>query len=196
PGRTRGAFEGPHPALLDAALHAVLLFGPSGGGVPLVPFAWTGVRTVSAVAPPAELRVRWETLGRDRYRLTAFDGDGALVLTVDELVMRPVDTDALPQSPEEPGLYRLRWEALEAPDPGRDIPTGLASLDALDPEGPVPDVVYAELPPRAVYADHGSVPDAVREGLRSALGSVRSWLSDERTGHARLVLVTWRAVVA
>ncbi|MEE2035871.1 SDR family NAD(P)-dependent oxidoreductase [Nocardiopsis sp. CT-R113] len=196
PGRQREDFEGPHPALLDAALHAVLLFGSREGGVPLVPFAWSGVRLAGRGGPTSELRVRWEALGSDRHRLTAFDGEGALVLTVDELVMRPVDTDALPQPSEEPGLYRLRWETLETSDPLREIPTGLASLESLDAEGPVPDVVYAELPPRAVYADLGSVPDAVREGLRSALESVRSWLSDERTGHARLVLVTWRAVVA
>ncbi|XKK42203.1 SDR family NAD(P)-dependent oxidoreductase [Nocardiopsis sp. ARC36] len=196
PEGTPGSFEGPHPALLDAALHAVLLFGPEEGGAPLVPFAWSGVRLARRGAAPSELRVRLEPLGSDRHRLLAFDARGDAVLTVEELSLRPIEAASLPPAPgEEPDLYRLHWRAAEGNAPAPEVPTGLTALKDLLTDAPVPDVVYAELPARAVYADHGSLPDAVRAGLRSALDSVRTWLSDERTARSRLVLVTWRAVV-
>ncbi|WP_306366859.1 SDR family NAD(P)-dependent oxidoreductase [Nocardiopsis sp. CC223A] len=196
-GTARGPFTGPHPALLDAALHAVLLHGAPGGGAPLVPFAWSGVRAAPLSSPPRVLRTLVEHLDGDRYRLVCADDAGAPVLAVDELVMRPVDPAALPSAPEEePDLYRVHWQEVDGPATDGVIPVDLPSLDGSALEGPVPDVVYAELPARAVYADHGSLPDAVREGLSSALASVRTWLSDPRTAHARLVLVTWRSVVA
>ncbi|CAL9423286.1 hypothetical protein SUDANB121_01914 [Nocardiopsis dassonvillei] len=194
-GPPAGPFRGPHPALLDAALHAVLLHG-SHGGAPLVPFAWSGVRATGPERPVRVLRTLLEHVDGDRYRLTAADGDGAPVLAVDELVLRPVDVAALPSEPdEEPDLYRVRWQEVEGPGMDGEVPTDLPSLDGLSADGPVPRVVYAELPARAVYADRESVPDAVRDGLNSALESVRTWLSDDRTADSRLVLVTWRSVV-
>ncbi|MDT0327638.1 SDR family NAD(P)-dependent oxidoreductase [Nocardiopsis lambiniae] len=194
-GTAPGPFTGPHPALLDAALHAVLLHG-SHGGAPLVPFAWSGVRSAAPARPPRVLRTLLEHVDGDRYRLTAADDTGAPVLAVDELVLRPVDPAALPSAPdEEPDLYRVRWQEIDGPGMDGAVPTDLPSLDGSAVDGPVPDVVYAELPARAVYADHGSVPAAVRAGLDSALASIRTWLSDERTARARLVLVTWRSVV-
>ncbi|SHI77546.1 Acyl transferase domain-containing protein [Nocardiopsis flavescens] len=194
-GPGAGPFTGPHPALFDAALHAVLLHG-SHGGAPLVPFAWSGVRATPAQRPARVLRTLLEHVDGDRYRLTAADGTGAPVLTVDELVLRPVDLAALPGEPdEEPDLYRVDWQEIDGPGTDGAVPTDLPSLDGLPAQGPVPDVVYAELPARAVYAEQGSVPAAVRDGLESALASLRTWLSDGRTAGARLVLVTWRSVV-
>ncbi|MEU5857123.1 SDR family NAD(P)-dependent oxidoreductase [Nocardiopsis dassonvillei] len=195
-GHRGGAFRGPHPALLDAALHAVLLFGESRDGPPLVPFAWSGMRVPDRDGPPpAELRVVLEPLGGDRHRLTAFDERGDLAVGVDELALRPIDAEDLPPAPdEEPGLYRVRWDPVPAPEPAARVPVGLAALGDLAPDAPVPDTVYAELPPRAVYADHDPVPSSVYEGLHAVLDTVRTWLSEDRFAHARLVLVTWRSV--
>ncbi|MFL1434206.1 SDR family NAD(P)-dependent oxidoreductase, partial [Nocardiopsis protaetiae] len=195
-GTAPGPFTGPHPALLDAALHAVLLHDAPGGGAPLVPFAWSGVRTAPLASPPRVLRTLVEHLDGGRYRLVCADDSGAPVLSVEELAMRPIDPAALSSAPEEePDLYRVHWQEIDGPGADGVIPTDLPSLDGLSPDGPVPGVVYAELPARVVYTDHGPLPDAVREGLSSALASVRTWLSDPRTAHARLVLVTWRSVV-
>ena len=195
--RVPGVFQGPHPALLDAALHPALFFGSGESGTaPLVPFTWSGVRFAEGTTP-AELWVRLDPRGEDRYRLTAHDTDGRFAAGVDELVLRPLDAEALPSVPgEEPELYELRWEEVGAPSVEEDVPTGLPSLDLLDLDGPVPDVVYTELPARVVYADDATVPVAVREGLESMLATVRTWLDDERTAHARLALVTWRSVAA
>ncbi|GAB2489759.1 type I polyketide synthase [Nocardiopsis aegyptia] len=192
-----GPFHGPHPAVVDAALHALLLHGGDERSL-LVPFAWSGVRVrpAAGAAASGRLRVRATELGPDRYRLAVTDESGAAVVSVDELVLRPLDEDALPpRDPAElPGLYELVWEKADAPPPSAVIPTGLPDLDGLDLDGTVPPVVYTELPATAVYSDETCVPDAVRLGLDSALSTIRAWLTDPRTEHARLVVVTWRAV--
>src|SRR5699024_3927400 len=69
-------------------------------------------------------------------------------------------------------------------------------LGSLKEGDPVPDVVYAELPAAAVYTAYDQPPAMVRQGLDWALRTVRDWLTDKRNAHARLVLVTWRAVHA
>jgi acyl transferase domain-containing protein/NADPH:quinone reductase-like Zn-dependent oxidoreductase/short-subunit dehydrogenase len=197
-----GPFHGPHPAVVDAALHALLLHGGDERSL-LVPFAWSGVRVRPAAgadpvgaAASGRLRMRATGLGPDRYRLVLTDEAGTAVASVDELVLRPLDEDALPpRDPAElPGLYELVWEKTDAPPPAPAIPTGLPDLDGLDLDGTVPPVVYTELPATAVYSDEARVPDAVRQGLDSALSTIRAWLTDPRTEHARLVVVTWRAV--
>ncbi|MEU0491781.1 SDR family NAD(P)-dependent oxidoreductase [Nocardiopsis sp. NPDC006139] len=198
PGADAAGFPGPHPALLDAALHAVLLYGRTGGEVPLVPFSWSGVRVHSPGGkgtPGAPLRARISEIGPDRYRVRLSEGDGTPVVTVDELTLRPLHEGALPpRDPSEvPGLYETVWEKAPVPTPGTTVPADTPGLDALDPDLPVPPVVYTELPAGLVYSGD-PVPDAVRRGLESALEAVRSWLADPRTEHARLAVVTWRAV--
>ncbi|WP_372491823.1 SDR family NAD(P)-dependent oxidoreductase [Nocardiopsis dassonvillei] len=190
-------FHGPHPALVDAALHAVLLHGESAGTVPLVPFAWSGVRVRAAGEDtPTRARVHITALGPDRYRLRLTDEDGAVMVAVEELVMRPLDEDALPprDAAELPGLYELVWEKAPAPEPARAVPTRTPGLDELDLDGHIPPLVYTELPAELVYSEEEPVPGAVRQGLEAALETVQSWLADPRTEHARLVVVTWRAV--
>ncbi|SIO86180.1 type I polyketide synthase [Nocardiopsis sp. JB363] len=200
PAVTGEVFHALHPALMDAVLHALL---PGGGGDhhgPVVPFAWSGVRLVAAKGEetPRTLRARLTPLGGDRYRLLATDTEGATLWSVDELALRPLGRDALPEPEpgELPELYELRWETVEPPhlqaeETGTET---LPSLADLDPEAPVPALVCAELPASVVYAEGDTLPDAVRQGLDSALESVRAWLADERTVDSRLVLVTWRAV--
>ncbi|WP_262391855.1 SDR family NAD(P)-dependent oxidoreductase [Nocardiopsis sp. CNR-923] len=195
---TGGPFHGPHPALVDAALHAVLLHGGIGGRGLAVPFTWSGVRVraVAGVPAPDRLRVRATRLGADRFRLHVADAAGEPVVSVDELVLRALDEDTLPaRDPSElPGLYELVWDRATAPGPSPVVPTDLPDLNGLDLDGAVPPVVYTELPASAVYAEDASVPESVRRGLDAALETIRAWLTDPRTEHARLVVVTWRAV--
>ena len=77
-----------HPALLDAALHAIAAGGLLDGGGALVPFAWSGVSLHTTGA--ASLRVRLGAVGPDSVRLDAWDGTGAPVVSVDSLALRPV----------------------------------------------------------------------------------------------------------
>ncbi|GAB1511634.1 SDR family NAD(P)-dependent oxidoreductase [Actinophytocola sp. KF-1] len=92
---------GIHPALLDSALHAML--------VPMrqvmLPFSWSGVRITGPA--PAALRVRITKTGTDAYALALADRTGTPVATVETLVARPVDAAALRSGPDS--LYRLDW---------------------------------------------------------------------------------------
>ena len=191
------AFYGAHPALLDAVLHALLPRGTTNGHEgPLVPFAWSGVHLVPGGADaPRALRARLTPLGGDRHRLLATDTQGNPVWSVEELLLRPLREDALgePKTGELPELYELVWDHVTLPE-GHSDSAVLPSLEDLDPQAPVPPVVCAELPAKVVYADGTTLPEAVGEGLESALRSVRAWLADERTEGSRLALVTWRAV--
>jgi acyl transferase domain-containing protein/acyl-CoA synthetase (AMP-forming)/AMP-acid ligase II/acyl carrier protein len=92
---------GVHPALLDAALHPMLLPGQQ----VMLPFSWSGVRITAA--SPTALRVRITKTGQDAYALALTDRTGAPVASVETLVARPVSADALNSGPDS--LYRLDW---------------------------------------------------------------------------------------
>ncbi|WP_116244242.1 type I polyketide synthase [Nocardiopsis sp. FIRDI 009] len=195
---TTAPLHGPHPALTDAALHALLLREDADGDALMVPFTWSGVRVGAqgADSAPRSLRARCTELGPWRYRVVLDDGHGAPVLTVDELVLRPFDESDLPapEPGELPELYEIAWRRVEVPDPEVSAPSGLPDLVSLGPDDPVPPVVSTELPAAVVYVEDAPVTEAVREGLDSVLQTVRDWLTDERFAHARLAVVTWRAV--
>uniref|UniRef100_UPI00131AF748 type I polyketide synthase n=1 Tax=Amycolatopsis anabasis TaxID=1840409 RepID=UPI00131AF748 len=202
-----GSF-GVHPALLDAALHAMGLSGDGEQGETRLPFAWTGVKLFASGA--AELRVKIAPTGSDGVSLEIADGDGTPLAAVDSLVLRPVSAEqvraARPDGTDS--LFRLNWADL----PGSPAPAGgpvrlavlgeqvgrLKSVFGLsDAEvtqhtelaalTEVPDLVLVE-------CGSGATPAATHAAVREALALVRSWLADERLTAARLVFVTRGAV--
>ena len=193
-----GAFHGPHPALVDATLHALLLHGDIDERAMMVPFAWSGTRVHPAGdgTVSGRLRVHATELGAGRYRLRVTDEAENPILDVDELVLRQLAEDALPErDPAElPDLYELVWEKTDVSAPDLAVPTGLPGLEGIDLDGTVPPVVYTELPAEIVYSEGAPVPESVRQGLHSVLETIRAWVTDPRTEHARLVVVTWYAV--
>ncbi|MGM1057967.1 SDR family NAD(P)-dependent oxidoreductase [Saccharothrix sp. Mg75] len=90
-----------HPALLDAALHAVALVDPTGPA--RLPFAFSGV--VLRPTDASALRVRVSG-GPDHYRVVAADPDGNPVVSIDSLSVR-APTDA-------PDLHQLTWHPVDA----------------------------------------------------------------------------------
>ncbi|MGW6445275.1 SDR family NAD(P)-dependent oxidoreductase [Lentzea sp. NPDC055074] len=177
PSGADAARFGVHPALLDAALHVLGLASEPDGQVRL-PFAWTGVRA-HAVGATA-LRVRIRPSG-DGVAVLATDTTGAPVVSVGELVIRPISTALTPDS-----LFRVEWHAVE---PDGELPA-LEVHDDLAGVTDVPDVVVVSLVPEAsedVVADtHATVG--------KALELVQTWLADERFAEAKLVLLTSGAV--
>ncbi|MGW5352857.1 type I polyketide synthase, partial [Streptomyces sp. NPDC004031] len=215
---TTGAF-GIHPALLDAALHALLLTeeenaAAQGGAKPsvLLPFAWSGV-TLHATGATT-LHVHWTTTGENTHALTATDPTGTPVITADALTVRETTTAQLAAlSPAAHPLYAVDWVPARA-DGGAgaglsavlgEDPLGLAAVLGAAPAfadlaelraavaagAPAPDTVFVTRVPR------GQGPEGF-EGARPAayemLALVQEWLGEPALTAARLVVVTRRAI--
>jgi acyl transferase domain-containing protein/thioesterase domain-containing protein/acyl carrier protein len=212
---------GLHPALLDAALHALGLAAeagsddtaapkPQAGESRLrLPFAWREVSLYAAGA--AALRVRLRPDGHDGVSVAAADaGTGAPVLSVGSLTLRPVSSGQL-------ALFGVEWVPVPAAAPaagfaGRcavigDDPLNLGSaLGAADVRvhqdlaGLAAAVAAGELVPEVVLActedGTGTGAEAARAASGRILGLVQRWLADERLAAARLVVLTRGAVAA
>ncbi|MBU3869441.1 polyketide synthase dehydratase domain-containing protein, partial [Streptomyces sp. 4503] len=108
---------GLHPALLDAALHAIGLAGLGNtGGEGRLPFAWSGVSLYASGA--SALRVHLTPDGAEGVRLEIADTTGAPVAAVETLGLRPVSAEQLrsARTSYHESLFHLEWTA----------PTGLA----------------------------------------------------------------------
>ncbi|MBP2061815.1 type I polyketide synthase [Streptomyces iranensis] len=108
---------GIHPALLDAALHPMLLAADTeaidDGGMRL-PFAWNGVSLWATEATTVRVRLSPHqdgAAGERALRVVVADGMGGPVLTVDSLTMRPADPRQLRSvgGPGVDGLFTLDW---------------------------------------------------------------------------------------
>ncbi|MFL6123590.1 SDR family NAD(P)-dependent oxidoreductase [Actinophytocola sp.] len=141
---------GVHPALLDAAMHAMVLHLDNGEqrGRAWLPFSWRGVRLHRSGA--AELRVRLTPEGASSVRVAAWDGEGAPVLDAESVAVRPVSTEQLGGA-ATPALYSPRWVALPTPTE-RDT----AETFVVEP---------------------GDTADAVRASVRHALTAVQESLT-------------------
>ncbi|AOR36933.1 beta-ketoacyl synthase [Streptomyces fodineus] len=166
-----------HPALLDAALHALRYLHEDEGDRTLLPFAWHGIalRRTGASA----LRVRISPVAAAAARIELADPTGAPVGVVESLAVRPIQAGQL-------GHH----ESLYAED----------LVPATLPAGPEPTVLtcadLAELPdrelPGVVVLAAGTEADPVAAAGR-ALGAVRTWLAGDRFAGTRLALRTRNA---
>ena len=194
-----------HPALLDSAFHASFPDGDGEGGheSPALPFTLGGVRVHSP--GPASMRVRLTGSVDERtLRVDGVDESGMPVLTLESLVVRPVDTAALRRSAGVDSLYRQGWKAVASPTNGR--PPRLAALGdfdvcpaddrhpdiaalraALDAGDPMPDAVLVAAPHAETASD---VAAATHGAVERTLALLREWLAVERLGDSRLVIVT------
>ncbi|MGW3473646.1 type I polyketide synthase, partial [Saccharopolyspora sp. NPDC000995] len=163
---------GLHPALLDAALHASV---PAVGGGRL-PFSWNGVAFYATGA--TELRVRLTPTGRETVSLSLFDSSGAVVASVESLVLRQVSPDDLARTDADP-LFRTEWVPL----------TSLSATEdwaELGPDGI--DALTGEIPASVLVRVHPGASERATTTL--ALAQTQLWLADERFAESRLVFVT------
>ncbi|MEV5831800.1 type I polyketide synthase, partial [Spirillospora sp. NPDC052242] len=116
---------GLHPALLDAALHAVA----EAAGPLRVPFSWSGVDLHLPGATAVRVRFRAREDGAFTLRLT--DRAGAPVATVESLAVRPVTADQVAPRAPSADLFRVDWveaaggDGADAPDPVLiEVPAG------------------------------------------------------------------------
>ncbi|MFJ7235475.1 type I polyketide synthase [Streptomyces tendae] len=200
---------GVHPALLDAALHAMNFASVNlGSGTPL-PFALTGV-TLHAVGATA-LRVRIAPDdARGAVSVELFDQAGLPVASVESLALREVSPEQLAVADDPDSLFEVEWVAA-AEGGSAEAEAGTASWAVLGDSplaegGPVFADVEAllassqDLPGTVVLecpaVEGAPVPDAVRDRLTGVLGVLQRWVADERLASSRLVVVTRGAVAA
>ncbi|WP_345456328.1 SDR family NAD(P)-dependent oxidoreductase, partial [Actinoallomurus oryzae] len=204
-----------HPALLDAALHPLMLTSPTEEQQLRLPFSW---QDVSLLADGATvLRVHLHATGAGQVRITATDAGGTPVIIVDALDARPIEPDRLRVEgrTRRDDMFVLRWEtfspagaavrshpyvlirgdengamtalAADATEPYPD----LASLgQAIDAGTPSPELVLVNCPDSPV----ADVPASTHELTGHVLETLRTWLTDERFADKRLVLITQGAV--
>ncbi|MBI0292990.1 SDR family NAD(P)-dependent oxidoreductase [Streptomyces sp. PRKS01-29] len=102
---------GLHPALLDAAVQAVMFVPQEESGLARLPFSWTGASLRATGA--SELRVRLSSVGPDSIGLWMADASGRPVASVDSLMMRAVAEGQIQsagsQAAGHDSLFRLDW---------------------------------------------------------------------------------------
>ncbi|UGT45357.1 SDR family NAD(P)-dependent oxidoreductase [Nocardia yamanashiensis] len=190
PDPREAAAYGLHPALLDSALHALLIgdSGPDGSG-PALPFEWSGV-TVHAPGAAA-LRVRATRTGDRAVRVELADPTGAPVATVQRLAARPIDATQLAAltSTVDNALYHVEWSPMSLSD------KEIRAVSWTDLGIEVPAALGDEVPAAVVLdVPAGNDPDAVRAATHAVLHVLRSWIADPRSGRAALVIRTSGAV--
>ncbi|WP_329047345.1 SDR family NAD(P)-dependent oxidoreductase [Amycolatopsis sp. NBC_01488] len=183
--RTTGGGFGLHPALFDAALHA--LAAGAGPDAPRLPFSFTGL---SLHQPGAdELRVTLRPAGPDAVAITAADGAGRPVLTVDALTLRPLPEDADLTGSLRDALWQLEW--VPAAETAEPVPGEGVVLEAREAAVATLLEPGADLPPVAVLpVPAGEVTDVVGRVLQV----VRDWLAEPRLDGTRLLVHTRGAI--
>jgi acyl transferase domain-containing protein/NADPH:quinone reductase-like Zn-dependent oxidoreductase/thioesterase domain-containing protein/short-subunit dehydrogenase len=216
-----GAF-GLHPALLDAALHAVGVGlgggsangdGGAAGGV-LLPFSWdrVGLYAVGATSLRVCLSVDAGAgagaggvaggvagVARGSVSLVAADEAGGLVASVGSLVLREASASQFGRvrGGGRESLYCLDWVALDGlPDAGAEPPE-LVFVEC-EPGPAVPAATVPESGGLVEQAVVGPGPDGAagraHAEVRRVLALLQGWLAGERSSGQRLAIVTRGAV--
>ncbi|MFJ1792189.1 type I polyketide synthase [Kitasatospora griseola] len=155
-----------HPALLDAAIQPLTLLAglaaEDGGGSPArMPFSFSGVSVTGSAATG---RVVLHPTGPDTYAVRITDTAGTPVVSIDEIVLRPVEA-AGPGAGRRPNtLFAVDWTPMAAPD------------------GPDTETVLHEV------VGEGEPVAAAHAVTRELLGTVREFLAADTP--ARLVVLT------
>ncbi|MBU3869201.1 acyltransferase domain-containing protein, partial [Streptomyces sp. 4503] len=177
-GDRAGQF-GLHPALFDAALHAMgVSESLSGGSGSRLPFSWRGFALEAVGATSLRVRLASAGAGSDAVSVLVGDESGRVVASVESLVLRPVDADQLKAvgGAAREALFRVEWV---------DAPQAVA-VGEIAPRTEVVRVVSGGAD--VVGETYGRVFEVVER--------VQAWLADEDLAGERLVVVTRGAVDA
>ena len=197
-----------HPALLDAALHALALGAGEGAPAVHLPFSWSGV-SVRAVGATT-LRVRLGRAQDGAVFLAVADAAGEPVAAVEALASRPVTAEQLQGAlgARRDPLYHLQWTpaSLAAAKPATGVILGhgraddpalslerhadLAALQkSLEQGAPAPDLVVI-----ALAGPPDFDPTLAHKATADGLALLQAFIADDRLAASRLVLLTRRAV--
>ena len=208
-----------HPALLDAALHALATDADRDSAISL-PFSFGGIslRSVGATT----LRVRLHRPRGESVSLAIADATGEPIAAIESLALRPASAEQLQSAsdPHRDALLRVAWtESPHAPtDPVLAQGALLGSDDTLDALTPslerglsferYPDLTALQhaldqgagapgwvvvYPPAASASDADSA-SAAHAATARWLALLQAWVADDRLASCRLLLLTRRAV--
>ncbi|WP_247686131.1 type I polyketide synthase [Micromonospora sp. C31] len=198
---------GMHPALLDAALHAVhALREPTADTRVLLPFEWRDVTRLGPVGDTVRV-VLEHRVGDDSLRLVVADPDGQPLLTVGALHVREATAERLRAAAPVEHLYRIALEPLRGPAAGggepvtwllgpADGPDAVADLaglrDRLDGGRPAPDRLLIDAVCRPARPAPGTATgsDPVGTTVAVHLAQLRDLLGEDRLAGTELVWVT------
>jgi acyl transferase domain-containing protein len=207
-----------HPALLDAAFHALIDDGAGGADMPAplrLPFSFSGVGL--GLRGARSLRVRLGVEATDTASLVAVDETGAAVISIDSLVAREVSEEQLSagRSNHYDSLLRTSWVTVPV-DSDASEATGKWTLlgrhatatgEALQAAGIACEIhpnvesiggalERAQALPETVlldcasYSSDDSLPASMHTAVNRVLEELKQWLADERLSVCRLVLLT------
>ncbi|WP_432046097.1 type I polyketide synthase [Streptomyces asiaticus] len=174
--RERAGQFGLHPALFDAALHALgVSEGLAGGSGSLLPFSWRGFALDAVGATALRVRLASVGVGSDAVSVVVGDESGRGVASVESLVLRPVDAGQLSAvgGVARDALFRLEW---------------------VDAPGVVASEVVSGAEVVRVVSGGVDVVGEVYGRVLEVLERVQGWLADEDRAGERLVVVTCGAV--
>ncbi|WJD95171.1 type I polyketide synthase [Streptomyces antimycoticus] len=175
--RDRAGQFGLHPALFDAALHAMgVSEALAAGSGSLLPFSWRGFSLGAVGASSLRVRLAPATQGNSgAVSVVVGDESGRVVASVDSLTLRPVEAGQLriAGGAARDALFRLEW--VHAP--------------AADRAEPVPEAEVVR-----VVSSGTDVVGEVHGEVLEAFDRVRSWVADQGSADGQLVLVTRGAV--
>lgn len=197
--RSAAGHFGLHPALLDAALHAIALSGAVAGSTTAtlkLPFAWEGVSLAAVGA--TSLRVRLAATAPDRVELTLADPAGGLVARIDALSFRAITLEQLainttPNIGE--ALFSVGWVTVAANTSDNEVEwsayaaepaaeVDLSRLEVCSSDGEEAVVLRFD-------GDHGA---GIADRLSGLLAQVQALLMNGTLTARTLVVVTSRAV--
>ncbi|WP_312033472.1 SDR family NAD(P)-dependent oxidoreductase [Nocardia veterana] len=212
PERARGRNFGVHPAIFDAAFHPVIAqgVGPASDGGVLLPFVFRGVRVFRRGVERVRVRIRVADGGVTH--LTAWDGAGRAVWSMERLEVRRADAAMLRSGGAADVLLTPVWQPVATPEGSSVVPratvvgevpadclaglevdgryAGIAELSAAVAASgaPWPPVVLCAAP--EVAADG---PAAVRAAVAELLHGLQQWFAAPGASTGRLIVLTRNA---
>ncbi|WP_406815463.1 SDR family NAD(P)-dependent oxidoreductase [Mycobacterium sp. M23085] len=171
---------GVHPAMLDAALHAVMLASDSDelpAGSMLVPFSWQQVSLHAAGA--SAVRARIVPVSPSTVSIELADGLGLPVLSVASMVARPVTDKQLLAAVSNSGpdrLFEVIWSAQPAVAVQPVSVSAWGTTELIDAETDRSAVLFESRPVS------GDVITEVYAATRAVLPVLQSWLSRDDAG--------------
>jgi pimaricinolide synthase PimS1 len=160
---------GLHPAVFDAALHAIGLSAAAGEGTTL-PYSWSDVELLAAGASAVRVQVR--PTGENTVSLRLADTTGAPVASVGTLTLRRISEEQLAAARTRPditsdALLRADW-----------VPAALPQAAGADY-----DVLRVGV---------GADAESARTQTHHVLAALQAWLGEE--GSSRMMVLTQGAV--